>query len=687
MSALVPIEHQPVNLLDLPERHDCPGCDNADEPCPEYGPKDPVYLQLRNEPQPVTTCLSPCAGGDALNPCGDFLVDVNLCSDPGFWTFTGDWDYGTCPSLENRPPYGSGTATLDVSVWQALTAGVYRFSFNLNTITTGGVQLSVGSLTSPTYTTVGTFDWVVYVDPANLNLPLILRALSGTDARVISLRIGRAGRYWEGLQTGAWTLDEGSCCWQHVPGTTTPLYFNYAFGFGTYKVSVTLSGVTDPQQYVDIFHGYTFLRRLYGNGPTVFYFTASGPDVLYFYPSAEWDGTLCLEELAESPRCHSFALVSGTQVLTQLGPVYYEGDYVTLGPFQLDELVDENGDPIPAACYQIAVWDCTEAGGSDLWEVIRNPDLQTSVDWTVDPLAGDYDWADDPDIPVPYFEHRFQTSNLFRGALLQAIDGRTNDDGCYVLTVRVESTRDFNGAPLPFLGSFEVNCGSFTSGTLTPTADTEYVFYLNPIGAGELSLDFVDTQLAISYVSLQPCAGSLPVSLATFVSSCVKLADAVECDSAYLEGSVPGTYQEPNLDPAVQDWRSPVAYGFQWNRYFHLAQRCPTYFLNPTSDGEDSRYPYRDGRNLRTAGAVESRWDLVLGRQGYVSHQALATLVKCQEVRIVRGVDAAAPGTKYLVTSEEYAPNWPKTARAHVADVQLEVVRLEKSRRYLRAIF
>lgn len=686
MSSLVPIEHQFVNLLDLPERHDCPGCDNADEPCPEYGPKDPVFLQLRNEPQPLTTCLSPCAGGGAGNPCGEFLLDLYLCGDPGGWTFTGDWQYGTCPSIQNASPFGSGTAELDVSVWQPLVAGVYRISFNLNTITAGSISLSVGTLNSPSYSTPGTYDWVVYIDPANINLPLIIRATAGCDARLISLRFGRAGIFWEGLGTGSWTLEEGSCCWQHITGNTQPLYFNYGFGWGTYKVSLTTSGVTNSQAYVDVFHGFTFLRRLYGNAPAVFYFQAQAPDVLYFYPSAEWDGTLCLEELAESIRCHSFALVSGSEIVTQLGPVYYEGDYVTLGPFQLDELVDANAEPVPAGCYQIAVWDCTGTNGQPTGEVVLNPELQTDTDWTVDLLAGDYDWADNPAIPVPYFQNRFQ-GFIFRGSLLQDIDPRTNDDGCYQLTIRLEEARGISGNPEPMDGSFEINAGGWTSGVISLTAPVEYTFYLNPIGAGGLSVDFVDATCAVAFLSIVPCAGSLPLQDAAYLSSCVRLSDEVDCDSAYLEGSIPGTYLDPTLDPVVQEWRSPVAYGFQWNRYFHLAQRCPTYFLNPSSEGEDSRYVYRNGRNLRTAGEVESRWDLILGRQGYVSHQALATLTKCQEVRIVRGVNPAADGTKYLVTSDDYQPNWPKQARAHVADVQLEVVRLEKSRRYLRAIF
>ena len=686
MSALVPLPYQFVNLLPYPEAHDCPGCDNQTDPCATYGGADPFYLQLRNEPQPLTPCLRADAGGDAFSPCGTFELDVDMTAAGNQWNLTySNWDYSPTGGIYNKSPYSSDAAILPGTSWLASQPGVYRFSFNLHTVTQGSVRLQLGSLRSPSYSLPGTYDWVVYIDAFNVINTLRFVAENLFDGEVISLRIGRAASRWLGVGSG-WTLSADGGGWRHLAGTATPLTFDFPLGQQVYKVTVRVDGVTDAQQYVDLSHGANFLRRIYGNGTFTYYHYLTGAAALTWLPTLNWDGTLYLEELAVSPRGHVFGLVQGPAHVCDLGHGYYEGDFVTLGPRRFDDLLDLIGDPLEEGCYQLGVWDATDPAA--LGELLTDSELTSPDFWTVNASAGSYDWATAPAIPPPYAGHQFQTF-LFRGTLEQAVPDLALDT-CYRVTLRVDASRDASNVAQTFAGTFQVALGGAYVGPVeTPTAAGEYSYLVDPAaGLGDFAVEFYDATFAVTFASVTRCDTSVLVADLSFRSSCLAFARTVDCDSAYVEGDVPGTYATPTSVPLEVDWRSPVAYGFQFNRFFKLAQRCPTYLLNPRGDGSDDRYAYRDGRNLRTAGEVESTWELVWGRQGQVSHQALARVAKCQQVRLVRGYDPTVlEGELYLVTDDDYAPNWPKAARAHVADVSLEVVRLKKSRGYLRAIF
>lgn len=690
MTALRPIPHQFVNLQAYPEAHDCPGCDNQPAPCPTYAGTDPFYLQLRNDPQPVTACLRADAGGalEFDDPCGTFLLNSDLTEAGGEWTLTDRWTWSTpAVGFYNAAPYPNGAAILGPNPWLALGPGVYRFSFNLHALTQGGVQLRVGSLASPTYTAPGTYDWVVYIDAFNLINTFRFVAQNGFDGDIISLRVGRAATAWDGLANG-WEMTPDGGGWQHVPGYSGALTFTLPVGLAAYKIVCRVDGSSDPQAYLDLYHGATLLRRIYGNGTFAYYHDLPTWDVLRWVPSLAWDGALYLEQLAVSPRGHVFGLLQGSGHLADLGPGYYEGDFVTLGPLRFDDLRDFNGDPLPYGCYDVGVWDATDAAA--LGELVTGGDMTTPSAWSVStsPGGGTYDWATDPDVPLPYRGEQWQ-GFLFRGRLSQPLPDLTTDT-CYVVTVRVLPAFDSSGVAQPFNGAFLVKIGGAAVALPeSPTGPYLYSYVVDPVAAlGPLELEFVDATFAVADVSVHRCAGATLVTDATFRSSCLAFGGEADCDSAYVEGTDPGTYEVPSLIVGQSDWLSPVAYGFQWNRYFRLGQRCPTYLLNPRADGADDRYAYRDGYNCRTAGEVETVWDLVLGRQGYVSHEALATLVKCPQVRLVRGgPPLTTPGDLYLITSDDYQPNWPKNARAHAADVALEVVRLESSRRYLRARF
>lgn len=686
MTALRPLPHQFVNLQAYPEAHDCPGCDNAAAPCPTYGGADPFYLQLRNEPLPSAPCLRADAGGGEFDPCGVFELNADLTIGGDQWTLTEDWDYSTPgPGIYNKVPYANGAAILKGTTWLASQPGVYRFSFNLHTVTNGRVQLRLGTLSSPYYDLPGTYDWVVYVDALNLINTLRFVSDSGFDGEIISLRIGRAATTWQGVGSG-WTLTADGGGWQHLPGFSSPLTFNYPVGFQVYKITTRVDGATDPQAYVDLRHGAQLLRRLYGNGTFTYYHPLYTLAEINYVPSLGWDGAVYLEELAVSTRGHVFGLAQGTANIADLGPGYYEGDFVTLGPVKFDDLRDVYGDPLAPGCYDVAVWDATDPAA--VGELLHETEMHDDGSWLVNVSTGSYNWATDPAIPPPYYLEQFQ-AELLRGNLSQAVPGLALDT-CYLVTVNVTPTYDSAGNPLPFTGTFQATLGGAYVGPVeTPTQSTQFIYLVNPVaGLGDFSLEFYDATFAVAYCSVRRCGTSVLLSDATFRSSCLAFATTVDCDSAYVEGANPGSYAVPTLTPGLDDWRSPVAYGFQWNRYFKLAQRCPTYLLNPRADGADDRYAYRDGYNCRTSGEVEQVWDLVLGRQGYVSHQALATLAKCPQVRLVRGYDPTTQaGDLYLVTSDDYQPNWAKNARAHAADVSLEVVRLENSRRYLRARF
>jgi hypothetical protein len=689
MTVLRPIAHQFIDLLDHPERRACPECDLQQEPCPEYGPNDPFYLQLYNEPQPVTPCLGACDGGGIGEPCGTFLLNADMCKPTNVWSFTGNFGYLDPPDcgIVVSPAGLESTATLDVSQWQALTPGIYRLSFNLHVVYDGYVYLQVGTLTSPQYSAPGTYDWLVYLDGSNLFVPLVVHSSNDFYGDIISVRAGLANKFWTGYASGGWTLNSDACAWEHVPGTSNPLTFNYPVSNGRYKLTWRVEGVTDVQAWVDLYVGPYYFGRFYGNGAHVIYVDIGAlPAVPTWSPSVTWDGVLQLEGFDRSYTGHQFALVTGVTVASHLQVVYYEGDYVTLGPILPYMLLDPFGDPVPPGCYAVAVWDETAAADNPFWEVVYDPGLQNLGAWTVyDPgTGGYYDWATDPAIPVPFAGNQFQ-GYLWRGNISQDVDSRLDPQRCYRLEIQVEPTIDLGGVAANMEGDLQVQLGAFDSGLIAITAPVTLTFDLAPIGPTgfqPLTLKWFDGTFAITNVSLRPCPVSLPVDFATFRSSCVALTAEVPCESNYVEGSVQGTYQT-----ADGQWRSPIAYGFQWNQMFKLGQRVRTYFLNPTSDGDQDRYAYRDGRNLRTAGETERRWDLILGGLGYVSHDAMATLVKCQTVRLVANAPLLEAGTEYLVTDDEYNPQWPKGAHAHQADVQLEVLRLKKSRRYLRAIF
>lgn len=696
MSTLQPIAHQFIDLVSHPERRACGACDDQPEPCPEFGPNDPIHLQLYNAPVPVTTCLSPCQGGGDGDPCGTFQVNADMCKDSNLWTFTGNFTWlgsGFFPDCGIVVPDAglASSATLDVSQWQALAPGVYRISFNLHVVYDGDVWLEINGLTSPHYSAPGTYDWIVYLDGPYLYNPLTIRTSDDFYGDIISVRAGLAAKFWTGFEFGGWTVDADACGWQHQTGNNTPLTFNYPLANGTYKITFRVADVSDVQAYVDLSVGSYFFGRYYGNGPHVVYvWIGAAAATPTWTPSSSWDGLLTLEGLDRSYRGHQFALVTGTQVAAPFAPAYYEGDYVTIQPVTLNSMLDPFGDPVPDGCYDVAVWDETEATANPFWEVIRDPELQNLGQWVVLDVGsvGSYDWATNPDIPIPYFQHQFQ-AELARVILVQNVDPYVDRTRCYRLEVEIQPTFGPSGSALPFAGSLQVTAGTFDSGVIPIGGPVTFTWELSPIGdttVQNLGLFMIDATFAIARVSLRPCAASLPVDFATFRSSCIKLTRAMACESNYVEGNVPGTFRP---DPLGQpnEWRSPIAYGFQWNRFFRLAQRVNTYFLNPTSDGDQDRYVYRNGRNQRTAGSTERRWELVLGGLGYVSHDAMATLVKCQEVRLAPFNPTVDAGTYYLITDDEYNPQWAKGAHAHRADVQLEVVRLEKSRRYLRAIF
>ena len=153
------------------------------------------------------------------------------------------------------------------------------------------------------------------------------------------------------------------------------------------------------------------------------------------------------------------------------------------------------------------------------------------------------------------------------------------------------------------------------------------------------------------------------------------------CDNSYLSAGIDGA--TPNPDGVAGAARfSPVALGFQFNEYFRLALRAPVYFLEDAWQGDDERYSYLTGREQRTASSSQKQWSLVIGKQNRVAHDALALASRCEYLR-VRNLQE----TDYVVISDDYTPNWPKGERPLVADAAIDVVRREKSRRYLRRIY
>lgn len=275
----------------------------------------------------------------------------------------------------------------------------------------------------------------------------------------------------------------------------------------------------------------------------------------------------------------------------------------------------------------------------------------------------------------------------FRGTIDLALDPTPADCGaCLLLELVVDKLRDAYDNEVNVSAVLTVTTPTQTvySGTLVNPGTLRLPLVLNPTdcalleAGGWLTLDFTSlSYLRLAEVHLRPCAGGTVLGDFEAVTGCLFHETDPSCDTALLRGECSWPYVAGQVVPVE-------ALGFLWSGYFALTLRAPAY-LSPTGgDGDQTLLRYLDGRHRRVAGATGSTWDLVLGGQGVVAHDALLVAVKCEAFTLQRdGHDPVA----YQVLDDDYRPNWPRGLPTARADVRLEVTRAENDRRYLRAVY
>ena len=671
MSSLQPIPYQPLDLATYPELDICPDCDDAPEPCLQYTTEDPLSLQLRNEPQPYALCVNPCTNPSSCN----FEYNVNLCSGAGNLTLGGDWTYDTPCTVAKTAENAISTVT--VSNGALPTPGqAMRFEIYLDAVTSGSVTLRLGTLSSEAFTTTGTHEWVVYVDAANVAQDLEIEASLDFLGRLLVVKGFLLSNLWQ-VEGDGWYYDGELCGWRHR--TTAPLqsyrlYYYLPLPANVYKITLRVEDLNAQQAFLTVQLG-NFTRTIYTNGTVVLYtdLTSGGAgSILTFLPSNTFDGVVTLLSLETSTRGHLALLYNNLgQPYAYLPAPYYEGDHVTWNAPDWSALTDLNGDPIQAGCYTVGVLD---AGEVELGQYLGDPLFENLGVWTVVNEGGDDVWN-----PVPFPTLSLQN---FSGRVVQALAGVDPDD-CYRLHVEIVPAFNFLGQPLPVSGDLLVLLNASPIYANTLTSGVSFDINLTGLNPGDtITFELVNATFAFYRAQLFDCVPYVTAGDASFLSPCVSLQTTQDCDSYFLEGQVPGAYYDDQLLSYV----SPVAFGLQFNPSLHLGMRVPAYFLNPTDEGEDSSYDYRNGRKQRTAASTQHNWDLVIGRQTARQHGALATIARCPQVQLSR-YPVTTPGPLYVILSDDYAPNWAKGTRAKTADVSLEITRLENSRRYLRRVY
>lgn len=674
MSSLQPIPYQPIDFEYYPELDTCADCDDSPQPCVLFGPSDPVSFQLRNDPQTYDICTDPCSTDPA---CVYFTNNVSTCSGAGEVSLADDWVFFSSCTLRKSTETAESIATVSLGALPN-PSRVIRYTINLANVTSGSLKLRVGTLESEPFTTSGTAVWTTYVDLANVSQPLELVASLDFLGDVTLIKGEILGERWQ-VEGDGWYFDADYCGWRHR--TTAPqqsyslTYFN-PLPANVYKVTVRVEDANALQSFVTFQLGY-FSQVLTTNGTFVFYvdlINGSGAgSSLSFTPSVNFDGIVSLLALETSTRGHLAVILdeNGNQYAALAAP-YYEGDFVTWSAPDWQALQDANGDPISPGCYTVGVYD---GGDLTLGQYLNDPTFTGTGAWTIVNEGGTDLYQSAP----------FQALALenFSGRVVQALGAAIDPTKCYRLHVEILPAFTFLGTPLPVSGDILVLLNSTPIAAYNLTSGVSFDVTLNGLNPGDtLTFEIVNATCAFYRAQLFDCAPFLTAGDATYVSNCVALQTTVACDTNFVEGQVPGAYFEPQLGTYV----SPVAFGLQFNPNLRLGLRAPVYFLNPTGDGDDSSYDYRNGRKQRTAASTQHNWELVIGGQGAIAHGALETIMRCPQVQISKN-PVAAPGPLYVVLSDDYAPNWAKGSRVRTADVSLDVTRLEKSRRYLRRTY
>ena len=635
----------------------------------------PGWTSSSNYQLRVFSFSPPSMGGQ--NIIESFNLRLSSTTISGSWNLA---DCGASPGAYISNPSGAeNPLTLTTSsIFPSINTASYRYELNISSIVSGGVFLRIGTLTSPTFSSTGVHVWDVNVDSANAGNELEIVA----DAFFVGKVFGITGKQLGGGSSSGigWVVDGSLCAWRHLtdPVSVAPLLLTSPMiNEGSYKVTIRVDDVSDGT--VSLARNGILFPAISRAGTYSYYIYQSGaPSYLTAVPSQDFDGTFAWVDIARQYNRHQFLLTdsSGEIVTNITSSANYDGDFVTVYADLLSE---------PLNCFNLAVVE-EVATGLDLPQLVVDPLF------IEDPYSN---WTLTETTPTVVFG---STTSLAPGVLCDSGSGNLyqrlgimREDTCYKVRIEIGACTNFFGQfQTVNLNGFEVYFGSYLAysnpGPVGSATVFNFQFTLDAttIAAGatnEMQIFWSTSTFRIASVSATMCIEDATASDATYLSNCLVKNAAPACDSAYLTAGMDGAYYD-----AIQDkWINPVAYGFQFNTNFKLALRAPIYFLNENWDGNDSRYSYRNGREQRTAGSTQKTWEMIIAKQNTYAHDALAIMGKCEYF----GVQYTPTSyyTEYVVTSDDYSPNWPKGERSKVADVSVDVVRRENSRRYQRRVF
>lgn len=550
--------------------------------------------------------------------------------------------------------------------------GTYRLELDVTEVTSGGVFLRIGSQTSALQTSAGTLTWDVYRDATSVQTDVEVVADPFFVGKINQLRYRTLGG---GVVTnGGWSVDGDLCAYRHLldPPNVNPLVLStWLTQLGAWvKVTYRLDDLTTGSVRVTTSTGnFSAVHDRAGTYSAYFYLDQA--QLLQVIPTQDFDGTFKFVDVALQYRGHLAYLYEGSNVGPQLFS-YYERDFVT---FYLDL---QQGYP---ACFTVGVLEQISAGGFNLPDYWIDPQLTDPAGfWTLSVTSGT---VVTPGSGI--------LSDLAQAQVFQ--DLAILLDTCVRVTLLLQPCPDIFGNPQPLLvNDLKVYFGGYLAFSAPPISGTQaaplvfdFTYDAAAVALGATSTMIVDWNgspctFTLGGVYAQPCPGS-PGAFPTYVSNCLQRIAPNYCENSYLSAGVDGATPAPDLLPDEARF-SPVALGFQFNVYFLLALRAPVYFLEDRWQGDDERYGYLNGREQRTASSTQKQWALVIGKQNGHAHDALAVMTRCEWLRV-----RSAEVTDYVVVSDDYSPNWPKGQRPLVADVSVDVVRREKSRRYLRRIY
>lgn len=550
--------------------------------------------------------------------------------------------------------------------------GTYRIELDVTEVTSGGVFLRIGSQTSALQISAGTLTWDVYRDAISVQTDVEVVADPFFVGKINEIRYRTLGG---GVVTnGGWSVDGDLCAYRHLldPPNVTPLVLStWLTQLGAWvKVTYRLDDLTAGSVVVTTSTGnFSAVHDRAGTYSAYFYLDQA--QLLQVIPTQDFDGAFKFVDVALQYRGHLAYLYEGSNVGPQLFS-YYERDYVT---FYLDL---QQGYP---ECFTVGVLEQTSAGGFNLPDLWIDPQLTDPFSfWTLSVTSGT---VVTPGAGI--------LSDLGQAYVFQDLSILL--DTCVRVTLLLQPCPDLFGNPQPLLvNDLKVYFGSYLAFSAPPISGTQaaplvfdFTYDAAAVALGANNTMLVDWQgspctFTLAGVYAQPCPGS-PGAFPTYVSNCLQRIAPNYCENSYLSAGVDGATPAPDLLPDEARF-SPVALGFQFNVYFLLALRAPVYFLDDRWQGDDERYAYLTGREQRTASSTQKQWALVIGKQNGHAHDALAVMTRCEWLRV-----RSAEVTDYVVVSDDYSPNWPKGQRPLVADVSVDVVRREKSRRYLRRIY